>query len=56
MTGIAPGLVTGDQVYMNTNGTPGMTGLSTPAGWATLWFILAVVYLVGVYWGMIDVG
>lgn len=51
---VAAGLVTEDEVY----GQPfegAATMLQTPAGWATMWTIIAVVYLVGIYFGMINV-
>lgn len=51
---IAAGLVTEDEVYGQPyEGRPSM--LSTPAGWATMWVIIAVVYLVGIYFGMIKI-
>lgn len=33
----------------------GMMG-GTPASWATIWFVVALVYLVGIYLGMINIG
>lgn len=51
---VAAGLVTEDEIYGQPyEGAAGM--LDTPAGWATLWTILATVYLVGIYFGMIKV-
>lgn len=51
---VAAGLVTEDEVYGQPyEGRESM--LSTPAGWATMWAILASVYLVGIYFGMIKI-
>lgn len=51
---IAAGMTTEDEVYGQPfEGAASM--LSTPAGWATTWVILAVIYLVGIYFGMIKV-
>lgn len=51
---IAAGLVTEDEIYGQPyEGRAAM--LSTPAGWATMWVIIAVVYLVGIYFGMIKI-
>lgn len=52
---VAAGLVSEDEVYGQPHeGVASM--LSTPAGWATMWVILSVVYLVGIYMGMIKIG
>lgn len=49
---VAAGLVTEDEVYGQPyEGAASM--LSTPAGWAHVWAILAAAYLVGIYFGMI---
>lgn len=30
-----------------------MSAISQPAAWATIWFIIATLYLLGIYYGMI---
>lgn len=52
MAGVTAGLVTAAEV--NTQPTNGVSGLQI-AQWSTIWFVVAVVYLVGIYYGMIHI-
>lgn len=54
MAGLSAGLVAGADVNSQTNSNGGGSG-SSPAQWATLWFGFAVIYLVGIYYGMITI-
>jgi hypothetical protein len=54
MAGVAAGVVTAADV----NSQPAQTGglsLQSPAMWAHIWFGLAVLYLIGIYWGHIRI-
>ena len=53
MAGISAGLVTAAEV--NQQPSQGGTSLDSPATWATIWFVVATVYLLGIYYGMISV-
>jgi hypothetical protein len=53
MPGVSAGLVTAADV--NTQPNPRSSSMDSPASWATLWFALSVVYLVGIYYGMLHV-
>lgn len=53
MAGIAAGVVAAGDV----NSQPGTAGgskfdLSSPATWTLIWFVLATLYLMAVYFGM----
>lgn len=51
-TGVGVGVVGAAEI----NSQPSRTGgasLSQPAAWSTIWFIVATLYLLGVYYGMI---
>lgn len=53
MAGIAAGVVGAAEV----NSQPSQTGggsMQSPATWATIWFIVSVLYLLGIYYGMIS--
>jgi hypothetical protein len=52
MSGVAAGLVTASEV--NHQPSPGVSGMQI-ANWSTIWFVVAVVYLVGIYYGMINI-
>jgi hypothetical protein len=54
MAGISAGLVAGADVNSQTNSNGGSAG-AQPAHWASIWFGLAVIYLVGLYYGMISI-
>jgi hypothetical protein len=52
MAGLSAGLVTAAEV----NSQPDMGGGGLqPAQWSTIWFVVSVIYLVGIYYGMIHV-
>lgn len=53
MAGVDAGLVMG--VDVNSQPSGGSDKLSAPANWSNIWFGLAVVYLVGIYYGMITI-
>lgn len=54
MPGVSAGLVAAADV--NSQPAPsGGSALNSPAAWSTFWFGAAVVYLVGIYYGMIRV-
>lgn len=51
---VASGLVTASDV--NAQPTPiGSNSLDNPATWSTIFFVAAVVYLLGIYFGLINV-
>jgi len=51
---VAPGLVSAGEV--NTQPSPIRSGsLDNPATWSTIFFVAAVVYLLGIYFGLINV-
>jgi hypothetical protein len=52
MAGITAGLVTAADV--NSQPNPGATSMGI-AQWSRAWFILSIVYLVGIYYGMIHI-
>jgi hypothetical protein len=52
MAGVTAGLVTAAEV--NTQPSQGVSGLQI-AQWSTIWFVVAIVYLVGIYYGMIHI-
>jgi hypothetical protein len=52
MSGVAAGLVTAAEV--NVQPSQGNAGMQI-ANWSTIWFVVAVVYLVGIYYGMINI-
>lgn len=52
MAGVTAGLVTAAEV--NTQPAQGVSGLQI-AQWSTIWFVVSVVYLVGIYYGMIHI-
>jgi hypothetical protein len=52
--GVTPGLVSAGEV--NVQPSPVRSGsLDNPATWSTIFFISAVVYLLGIYFGLINV-
>jgi len=52
VSGVAAGLVTAAEVnHQPSQGAPGMQ----IANWSTIWFVVACVYLVGIYYGMINI-
>lgn len=53
MAGVNAGLVM--EADVNSQAGSGGGGMAMPANWSTIWFVLAVVYLVGVYYGMINI-
>lgn len=53
MAGLSAGLVAGADVNSQPSNSGG-TGTS-PAHWASIWFTLSVIYLVGLYYGMITI-
>lgn len=53
MAGLSAGLVTAADV--NSQPSPKGTSLDSPATWATIWFVVATIYLVGIYYGMINI-
>lgn len=53
MAGLSAGLVTAAEV--NSQPVSGGTSLDSPATWATIWFVVATIYLVGIYYGMISI-
>lgn len=55
MAGLAAGVVTEAQANTNFSGTPSKlsASLSNPATWSYIWAGLAMLYLVGIYLGMI---
>lgn len=53
MAGISAGLVAGAD--MNSQAGQGSTAGSQPAHWSMIWFLIAVTYLVGIYYGMITI-
>jgi hypothetical protein len=49
---VAAGVVTAAEVNVQPSaGVPGMQ----IANWSTIWFVVSVIYLVGIYYGMISV-
>ncbi len=55
MAGIAAGVVAAGDV----NSQPAQTGaltMKSPAMWAHIWFGIACLYLIGIYWGHIRIG
>jgi len=53
MAGISAGLVTAAEV--NQQPATGGSSLDSPSTWATIWFVAATLYLLGIYYGMISV-
>lgn len=54
MTGVSAGLVSAGEV--NVQPAPvGSNSLDNAATWSTIWFVVATVYLLGIYFGMISV-
>jgi len=53
MAGVSAGLVAAAEV----NSQPVSSGgsLNSPAWWSTFWFAAATLYLVGIYYGMIQI-
>lgn len=54
MAGISAGVVAAADV----NSQPAQSGgnsLDSPATWSTIWFVVATVYLAGLYYGMIRI-
>lgn len=53
---ISAGVVTGDQLYSQQPApTKWSMSLQSPATWATIWVVLSVLYLVGIYVGSIRI-
>lgn len=50
---LSPGLVTAEQVNVQPSAL-GSSGMQV-AQWSTIWFVVSVVYLVGIYYGMINI-
>lgn len=48
------GMQAGADIYMQPRNHP-KDALATPAGWATLWFGLSTLYLLGIYYGMFKI-
>lgn len=55
MAGIQAGVVTEAQVEGLPTTSKTSIALSNPATWAYIWVALAVIYLVGIYLGMIRI-
>jgi len=54
MSGVNAGLVSAGQV--NVQPAPvRSSSLDNAATWSTIWFVVATVYLLGIYFGMINV-
>lgn len=54
MSGVPSGLVSAGQV--NVQPAPvRSSSLDNAATWSTIWFVVATVYLLGIYFGMINV-
>ena len=53
MAGLQAGLVTAAEVNapIGSQGAPGMQ----IAQWSTIWFVVSILYLVGIYYGMINI-
>jgi hypothetical protein len=54
MAGLAAGVVAAGEVNSQPAQTGGMS-LQSPALWSHIWFGVAVLYLVGIYWGHIRI-
>jgi hypothetical protein len=53
MAGVSAGLVTAAEV--NSQPSPKGSSLDSPSTWATIWFVVSALYLLGIYYGMISV-
>jgi len=54
MSGVPSGLVSAGQV--NVQPAPiRSSSLDNAATWSTIWFVVATVYLLGIYFGMINI-
>lgn len=53
MAGLSAGVVAAADI--NSQPVSGGGMLDTPAKWSTIWFIVATLYLAGLYYGMIRI-
>lgn len=54
MASFGAGAIAAADINAQPSSNKGMLA-SAPATWATIWFIIATLYLVGIYYGMIRI-